>query len=175
MVILCYTSSAVFAQTDKTETVPNAASNTNPNPNANTNPNANAVPNITPNTAPNAAPSSLPNAAPTPLPNAVSSPLPSATPTMEPNKPLKDPTQPSNYEAPQGKEEAITHFTLEAVIISGNKKFAIINDKVFKIGDLLGTAKVKSIDTNQVILIDENGEKIILHLFEASKIKEPIK
>lgn len=90
-------------------------------------------------------------------------------------KVLGDPTKPSDYELPQGKEEGITHYTLEAVIISGKKKFAIINDKVLKTGDILGTAKVKSIEPYRVTLTDENGEKIVLHLFEANKVKEPVK
>ena len=89
---------------------------------------------------------------------------------------IKDPTVPSNYISDTkstATTEAITHFVLDAVLISGNSKLAIINNNIVKVGDMIGDLKVKSIDTYSVTLIGAEGE-LVLHLF-GSPIKEPAK
>lgn len=93
----------------------------------------------------------------------------------------RDPTEPFRVseEATKGatgtenEEKAATGFVLGAVLISGNDKFAIINNKIVKVGDTIGTSKVKKIDSYQVTLVGETGETE-LQLF-GRPIKEPAK
>lgn len=89
---------------------------------------------------------------------------------------LSDPTRPVEFEEPQTNvhgSETGTHYVLTAVLISGNSKLAIINNKIVKVGDSLGQGKVKSIESNRVVL-EESNRKLVLHLFGGA-IKEPSK
>lgn len=91
----------------------------------------------------------------------------------------RDPTKPipASGEAATGaqknEERSVTGFVLDAVLISGDDKFAIINNKIVKVGDTIGTSTVKTIDSYHVTLAGETGE-IVLQLF-GSPIKEPAK
>jgi hypothetical protein len=86
----------------------------------------------------------------------------------------KDPTEPysASQETTTGQAEdkANTSLVLGAVFISGGEKFAIINNKLVKVGDTVGTSKVKTIDSYHVTLVGETGD-IELALFGRS-IKE---
>lgn len=94
----------------------------------------------------------------------------------------RDPTEPFSVSEEEGTkgatgtengEKAATGFVLGAVLISGNDKFAIINNKLVKVGDTIGTSKVKTIDAYHVTLVGETGETE-LQLF-GRPIKEPAK
>ena len=88
----------------------------------------------------------------------------------------KDPTQPPSYSADVSRSkitESVTSFILDAVLISETTKLAVINNNIFKVGDVIGEEKIKSIDTYSVTLVGEQGE-VVLHLF-GSPIKEPAK
>jgi len=88
----------------------------------------------------------------------------------------RDPTQPSAYtaEISQGKEgETGPQYVLEAIVSSGESKFAIINNKRVKVGDTLGNGKVKAIDAYSVTVVGDEGE-VVLHFFGRS-VKEPAK
>lgn len=88
----------------------------------------------------------------------------------------RDPTEPSNDVADISKAretQSITSFFLEAILISGDNKLAIVNNHILKVGDVLGDSKIKSIDNYTVTLVGDEGE-VVLHLF-GSPIKETSK
>lgn len=94
----------------------------------------------------------------------------------------RDPTEPFSVsgeeatkegEGNKNEERATTGLVLDAVLISGDDKFAIINNKLVKVGDMIGASKVKTIDSYQVTLVGETGETE-LQLF-GRPIKEPAK
>ncbi len=79
----------------------------------------------------------------------------------------RDPTEPFNSEVDSitlKGQNPVTEYILEAILISGIDKFAIINNKRVKVGDTVGARKVKKIDSYEVILEGETGE-IVLALF----------
>ncbi len=93
---------------------------------------------------------------------------------------FQDPTQPVEYRAEDSevdpklkKMEDGMHIELDEILISGDSKLAIVNDRVVRVGDEVGENKVKSIDTYQVILTGPKGQ-VELHLF-GHPIKEPSK
>lgn len=100
----------------------------------------------------------------------------------------RDPTEPvssfSEATGADGKEKekkAATEHVLEATLMSGADKFAIINNKLVKVGDTVGTSKVKKIDSYHVTLVAETGETV-LALFGPpikksvkERVKEPAK
>lgn len=90
---------------------------------------------------------------------------------------LIDPTAPSNYVAEarvlSKTSTGIQTYTLHAILVSNDKKIAIINDSIVKVGDVVGDNKVKSIEADKVTLIGSRGESE-LKLFENS-MKEPAK
>jgi hypothetical protein len=94
----------------------------------------------------------------------------------------RDPTEPiSSFREAIGAEgnekekekRGASEYVLEAILISGADKFAIINNKLVKVGDKVGTRKVKNIDSYHVTLVGETGE-VVLALF-GSPIKKPVK
>lgn len=88
---------------------------------------------------------------------------------------LKDPTEPVRIisEAKKGVPRVVSNFVLNAVLISGSHRLAVINNRILKVGDTLGDAKIKSIEPYTVKLMGGHRE-IVLHLFDSS-IKEPSK
>ncbi len=88
---------------------------------------------------------------------------------------LIDPTAPTNYTAESSttqKSVEIINYTLQAILISEDKKVAVINNNVVKIGDVVGEEEVKAIDSHKVTLVGAKGE-LELKLFENS-VKEPV-
>ena len=91
----------------------------------------------------------------------------------------RDPTEPvssfSEATGADGKEKekkVATEYVLEAILMSGVDKFAIINNKLVRVGDTVGASKVKKIDSYHVILAGETGETV-LALF-GTPIKKPV-
>jgi hypothetical protein len=66
------------------------------------------------------------------------------------------------------KQERVPELT--AIMISGNRRTAIIDDRLVKVGDSLGNKKVKYIGQYSVKLIGD-GKETVLHIF-GSAIKE---
>lgn len=91
----------------------------------------------------------------------------------------RDPTEPSGFvngqdaKGAKSASEESSGLELGAVLISGDDKFAIINNKLVRVGDAVGSNKVKKIDAYHVTLVGETGETV-LELFGRS-IKEPAK
>jgi hypothetical protein len=69
------------------------------------------------------------------------------------NAEMKDPTKPPQLAA------VVAHngYTLTAIMTSDNKKLAIINGKVVRIGDEIDNAKVTAINSNTVELDAPSG------------------
>lgn len=90
---------------------------------------------------------------------------------------LRDPTEPANYAVIVSDDDSGNaidpndNIVLEAVVISGNKRLAIINDNILKVGDEIGDKEVMSIETHSVTLSDGIEEDMILRL-SGKSIKE---
>ncbi len=86
---------------------------------------------------------------------------------------IRDPTEPPDFHSEislSSKTEWMISLVLDAVLISENRKLAIINNHIVTVGDAIGDKKVQSIDRYSVTLIGRQGE-VVLHLF-GSPIKE---
>ncbi len=92
---------------------------------------------------------------------------------------MADPTEPSDFvvkaEAEAGTgvgaidESADLH--LEAIIISGAHKVAVINQKIVEVGDKLGHQSIIKIEDYQVVLKEDKKKEYTLPLLKA-KIKD---
>jgi hypothetical protein len=91
----------------------------------------------------------------------------------DPTEPISSFSETTSAEGKEKEKKAVVGHVLEAILISGADKFAIINNKLVKVGDTVGTSKVKKIDSYQVTLVGETGETV-LALF-GSPIKKPVK
>ncbi len=82
---------------------------------------------------------------------------------------LEDPTRPVDYVRGQSASAAKKSvksgsFSLDAIIVSGDYKVAIINEKIVKIGDSIGVKKVVSIDSDKVVLAQEKNQDLVLQV-----------
>lgn len=90
---------------------------------------------------------------------------------------LKDPTEPSEgltvkKEVNPG-ENVEASLNLESILLSGDRKVAVINDKMFKENDVIGGYRIKEINITSVKLVPEGkeGHVVILPLL-GSAMKE---
>lgn len=82
------------------------------------------------------------------------------------DKILTDPTRPQiDLSVNKAVLNQNKEFHLSAIFISDTERHAVINDKVVKKGDIIGTKIVKTIDTYKVTLTD-NGKENILYLLD---------
>jgi len=63
--------------------------------------------------------------------------------------------------APKIENLVVPSFVLNGIFFSENKGYALINNQIAKVGDLIGGALVKKIDTTQVEL-EYSGKQVIL-------------
>jgi MSHA biogenesis protein MshK len=71
---------------------------------------------------------------------------------------LVDPTQPSSYRAPAA---SVSHFKLSSILVSGQRKVAVINGRALSVGESVGEARVVKIEKQQVLL-NSSGKMIKL-------------
>lgn len=79
---------------------------------------------------------------------------------------LIDPTRPANYQHKGGNgvgTKAAPKWVLSSTLISPARRVATINGKTVTVGEHIGTAKVVSIESASVALMDGNKE-IVLQL-----------
>jgi len=86
---------------------------------------------------------------------------------------LRDPTKPFKVDTVSVHKERGS-YTVTAIIISEGEKKALINNKLVKEGELVEGAKVEKIGDQSVILKDELGEKLEIHLY-GSPVKGEVK
>jgi hypothetical protein len=67
--------------------------------------------------------------------------------------------------------EAGARLTLGSVLVSGEKRFAVISGKVCTVGDVVCGFQVQQIEPNRVVLAC-GGETVTLALFDATGPKE---
>jgi hypothetical protein len=86
---------------------------------------------------------------------------------------LEDPTKPSDFvgSSVKGSQEESGDLRLEAIIISGNHKVAVINQKILGVGDAVGGKKIIAIEDSQVVLRENKKNDFVLPLLN-SKIKD---
>jgi MSHA biogenesis protein MshK len=82
---------------------------------------------------------------------------------------LRDPTRPADYV--DTGVESVSALELNAVMISPNRKIAIINGQIVKIGDEVSGSKVTSIEQNYVEL-EGADTKMTLFLL-TTPVKKP--
>ena len=74
---------------------------------------------------------------------------------------LRDPTRP--YTAAQQRAATSPRFVVNAIIVSDDRRVAIVNGRRVGVGSLLGGARVISIDKDQLIL-DLDGKRVTARL-----------
>lgn len=80
--------------------------------------------------------------------------------------PGRDPTKPpAGISDVAAAEKDAVGFDLQSIIISNSRRMAIINNRLVKVGDNIGGAKVVAIERNAVVL-SVAGRKLIIHLFK---------
>lgn len=86
---------------------------------------------------------------------------------------LEDPTKPSDFVglSVQGVPEESGDLRLQAIIISGTHKVAVINQKILGVGDTVGGKKIIAIENSQIVLRENKKKDSILPLLN-SKIKD---
>jgi hypothetical protein len=86
---------------------------------------------------------------------------------------LEDPTKPSDFVGSsfQGAEAVSGDLRLEAIIISGTRKMAVINQKILEVGDRVGGKEIIAIEDAQVVLRENKKKDSILPLLNR-KIKD---
>jgi len=86
---------------------------------------------------------------------------------------LDDPTKPPFYSAENAEiesEEATLELVLSSILISSDRRLAVINGQILKRNELIDGARVVSIEAGRVLL-DNAGERIELFLLPAMKTK----
>ena len=92
---------------------------------------------------------------------------------------LDDPTKPAFHPAANaplvvneevGSEEATRELALSSILISSNRRVAVINGQIVKRDELIEGGRVVSIEPGRVVL-DDAGEKIELFLLPDMKTK----
>ena len=95
------------------------------------------------------------------------------------NEELPDPTRPATFIEPDQEpvffvetdvKEKI-NWKLSAIRISPKDRTAIVNGKLVRVGDAIGTAKVLEINPLSVV-IDHEDRKLIVRLFNYQVIKD---
>ena len=86
---------------------------------------------------------------------------------------LEDPTKPSDFvgAASRGGQVDSEDMRLEAIIISGTHKVAVINQKIVEVGDRVGTKKIIYKKKYKVVLREGKNKDSVLTLFD-TKVKE---
>ncbi len=84
---------------------------------------------------------------------------------------FRDPTQPLVL-PDKTSEKTQGPLALQAIFISSNRRIAIINDELLKIGDEIQAQRLIAIESNFVIL-DNAGEKVVLYLV-MQPVKKPL-
>lgn len=79
---------------------------------------------------------------------------------------INDPMRPLNMPPPsqQGEAAKPLRYTLESIIIAGERRHAVINGKRLSAGEQLGPATIQHIDAGQVILRIGQREHILTML-----------
>jgi len=90
---------------------------------------------------------------------------------------LPDPTRPVGYNEFLTLQEIpgeLVDWKLTAIRISGSDRSAIINNKLVRAGEIIGSAKVLEIDADGVTLI-HNNKPLKIRLYSEASIKNPVK
>ncbi|MBT7951476.1 MAG: hypothetical protein HN764_07620 [Gammaproteobacteria bacterium] len=76
--------------------------------------------------------------------------------TLRADVDLPDPTRPADYSVAvsvkQARPKTRAEFNLNAVRISADDRSAIVNGRLVRVGDDIGTAKVKEINIQNIVL-----------------------
>lgn len=78
---------------------------------------------------------------------------------------MRDPTRP--YTARELSAATAPRFVVNAIIISPERRVAIVNGRRVKVGDSIGNATVIAIEKEKMVL-DLNGKRITAHLHDGA-------
>jgi hypothetical protein len=91
------------------------------------------------------------------------------------NAAVKDPTKPMFKTKQQGQSKNSTIIRkqqLTAIFIKKDKKQAIINDKLYRVGDYVGDKKLVAIDQSSVLLKSSSGVNRLVLVTSFKKLKK---
>jgi len=89
---------------------------------------------------------------------------------------LPDPTRPVGYNEMVTVQEVpgqLVEWKLTAIRISGAERSAIVNNKLVRVGEIIGSAKVLEIGADGVTLI-HNNKPLKIRLYSETSIKNPV-
>jgi hypothetical protein len=89
---------------------------------------------------------------------------------------LPDPTRPVGYNEMVTVQEVpgqLVEWKLTAIRISGAERSAIVNNKLVRVGEIIGSAKVFEIGADGVTLI-HNNKPLKVRLYSETSIKNPV-
>jgi len=78
---------------------------------------------------------------------------------------LRDPTRP--YSAKQARAASAPRFVVNAIIVSAERRVAIVNGQRVGVGGSVGNATVVSIEKDQLVL-ETNGKQMSIRLHEGA-------
>lgn len=82
-------------------------------------------------------------------------------------QPLRDPTRPPNFAMPRASEEPLqADLVLQTVLVSPDRRNAVVNGRLVRVGDSVLGMRVVEIRESAVVL-EGNGEQRTLLLFPA--------
>ena len=97
------------------------------------------------------------------------------TTTVNADVGLSDPTRPADYSvaisAKQVAPQKRTEFNLNAIRISNEDRSAIVNGRLVRVGDDIGTAKVREINKQDVVL-DYERKQLTIPLYAQGVTKD---
>ena len=72
------------------------------------------------------------------------------------------PTRTEKVTRPKGKPGAgKVHYKLSTILIAGSNRLAVINDRVYAVGDEIGGEKISKITLDHVVLTDGSEERLL--------------
>ena len=80
-----------------------------------------------------------------------------------------DPTRPAAYQSAGGG--ALKRYRLQSVLVSGERKVAIINGSSFGVGDRTGLGKITAIDKYRVVI---QGERRHVLQLQSANVKKKV-
>ncbi len=73
---------------------------------------------------------------------------------------VRDPMRPDNLVVPRAVQ-ARAVYIVSAIFQAGGQRVAIVNDRPVRAGELVGAARVLTIDERQVELLTANGRQVV--------------
>lgn len=74
---------------------------------------------------------------------------------------LEDPTRPSGFQAPVEAPQPEVSFSLDSIMIGGDKRLAVINGQMVREGQTLEQARVLRVAADRVVLSVDGQQRVL--------------